>query len=159
MKNSPIHLGVITLKSSIKEILNLETAISVNLDQIAEIKKDSKHVRKNAKGDLLSVSMQNSQLIINKYDIKSKRDDIRKCNNELDHAYATLRRKINSYKPLLLLLYPDYELDQLFEELEAFTYDRESYSIDQLVQDLDSIKDKAEQESDETLAQRYKQHI
>ena len=161
MNISPILVGITGFKSTVKTIQFLKSEVDfctmnivgLNHDKVItleEIKQSDSEQEK---------ALLNVQIVVYDKHITYNEEDIDKLNHRLNHECDTLRRKVKSYQPMIELLYPDYNLTDLFEELTALTYDANTKHIDRILTELDLITDRVNHENDETLAQRYKQHI
>ena len=72
------------------------------------------------------------------------------------HQIERLGEKINSQKPLLRALYPDYPLDQLFDALDDYQSDTMNQKAHKsLMEIIKSMRELSKSETRQTLAERY----
>lgn len=159
MNNSPIHLGTLALRTSIKQITLLNVCHAKRIKNIHKTKKQLASIEESIKLDPINTILMQADLYMLTYKLQKEKERLKEIEHETNAYIDELQRKINAYKPMLLLLYPDFKLDSLFDEIEEFAYNHYLMNGHTLIKKLEFVKQLASAENDKTLAGRYNKAI
>lgn len=159
MRQSPLHLGTLALKTSIKQIVRLIAAETDSQTKIKNMKDHVQAINESIEIDPMNTILRQGELSMLTYRLQKEKDELQRISHEKTFYTQELQRKIQSYRPMLCLLYPDFELNFLFDELQVFAQNEYPHNGKSLIEKLDFVTQMARTENDKTLAERYNKAI